>query len=69
MDHPTITHLEKYGLDEAKYLGLDYFKNEIYEGDDVLVYDDEIILIEEVTKGDLIKLLINLGAEEKTAEK
>ena len=69
MDHPTIERLEQYGLDEARYLGLDYFKNEIYEGDDVIIFDDEIILIEEVTKGDLINLLINLGAEEKTAEK
>ncbi|MCM3705341.1 hypothetical protein M3205_06310 [Cytobacillus firmus] len=48
MDHPTVNRIQRTGfpnmLAQPEHSGIDYFGVEILEGDDIVEYDGEIIL-------------------------
>ena len=69
MQHPMITRIEKYGYPEPEpeVYGTDFFGNEVYEGDLILVIDDEFFLKDELSL-DAIKILELFGATEEIAK-
>nr|WP_302847031.1 hypothetical protein [Cytobacillus oceanisediminis] len=48
MNHPMIDQIERSGypnmVEQPEHVGLDYFGDEILFGDDIVEYDGEIIL-------------------------
>jgi len=48
LEHPHITEMNRKGvlnaLNQPECQGLDFFGNELVEGDDVVEYDGEIVL-------------------------
>ncbi|MBU8773216.1 hypothetical protein KM923_27370 [Cytobacillus oceanisediminis] len=47
-DHPMIEQVQRTGfpnmIDQPEHAGIDYFGDEILDGDDIVEYDGEIIL-------------------------
>ncbi|MCM3324270.1 YqaI family protein [Cytobacillus kochii] len=67
MEHPEVTQLRRTGypnlVAQPEHAGIDYFGEEILEGDEIVEYDGEIIL-----KGNLQRYLCEvLGFEFKSA--
>lgn len=66
LEHPDITCTERTGypnlVAQPEHAGIDYFGDEILEGEDVVEFDGEIIL-----KENLEKFLVEIGFEFKTA--
>lgn len=67
MEHPEVTQLRRTGypnlVAQPEHAGIDYFGNEILEGDEIVEYDGEIIL-----EGNLQRYLCEvLGFEFKSA--
>lgn len=67
MEHPEVTQLRRTGypnmIAQPEHAGIDYFGNEILEGDEIVEYDGEIIL-----EGNLQRYLCEvLGFEFKSA--
>ena len=52
--------------EEQRFIGYDVFNNKIYEGDEILVFDDDVYLKDELSS-DAIKILKRLGCEERVA--
>lgn len=69
LEHPVITQINKMGYPygyENDYKGTDSLGNEIYEGDRVLVLNDEYFVEEELFE-ETKEVLEMLGAEYQTA--
>jgi len=70
MDHPLVKQIERYGYpsgyEERKYYGVDALGNEVYKGDEILVYEDEFFLVEALIS-ETIEVLEIVGAERKIA--
>lgn len=70
MDHPVIKEVETWGYPKSNtlhdYVMTDSFNNEIYTGDEYLVYEDEIFLADALTLN-AIEVLELIGAERKRA--
>lgn len=52
MDHPMIRQIELTGYPsgyDRKYIGTDALGNEVYEGDQILVFEDEMFLVDDLT--------------------
>lgn len=69
IEDPVIEKVNRTGYPkkEQEPVGDDFFGNEVFPGDEILVLDDEMFLIEELnvqTK----EILKHLGAVEKIAE-
>jgi hypothetical protein len=62
VENPMVTAKEE----EPKFIGYDVFNNKIYEGDEILVFDDDVYLKDELSS-DAIKILKRLGCEERVA--
>lgn len=67
MEHPEVTQLRRTGypnlVAQSEHAGIDYFGEEILEGDEIVEYDGEIIL-----EGNLQRYLCEvLGFEFKSA--
>ncbi|MEK4921993.1 hypothetical protein MKX78_08760 [Cytobacillus sp. FSL R5-0569] len=67
MEHPEVTQLQRTGYPnlvvQPEHAGIDYFGEEILEGDEIVEYDGEIIL-----EGNLQRYLCEvLGFEFKSA--
>lgn len=52
--------------EEPDLIGYDVFDNAIYTGDEILVFDDDVYLKEELST-DAVQILIKLGCEERVA--
>jgi hypothetical protein len=67
LQHPMVSQINKTGypntVNQPEHWGDDYFGAEILEGDDVVEYDGEVIL-----KDNLEKFLSELGFVFKTAD-
>jgi Hypothetical protein Yqai len=65
-DHPVIERIERTGypnvIKQPEHSGTDYFGDEVLEGDDIVEYDGEVVL-----KENLEKFLSEMGFEFKTA--
>ena len=70
MDHPMVRQIELTGYPggylDRKYIGLDKFGNEVYQGDEILVYEDDISLVDDLSYREE-EILENCGAERKFA--
>lgn len=68
MDHPDIIHAEltgyPRGVREPRELFEDSLGNTIFEGDEVIEFDEEIYLIQELSS-DAIEILERHGAERR----
>lgn len=53
---------------EPKFFGEDALGNEVFEGDEILVIDDEVFFRKEDLSYDAIQILDMFSAEEKVAE-
>lgn len=66
LEHPTITRTLRTGypnvIKQPEHSGTDYFDCEVLEGDDIVEYDGEVVL-----KENLEKFLSEMGFEFKTA--
>ncbi|ASV67608.1 YqaI family protein [Cytobacillus kochii] len=67
MEHPEVTQLRRTGypnlVAQPEHAGIDYFGDEILDGDEIVEYDGEIIL-----EGNLQRYLCEvLGFEFKSA--
>lgn len=66
MQHPDITHINRTGyprgLEEPRCIGIDSFKNDIYEGDEVYRLFEETFVVEELNMQS-VEILEKLGAE------
>ena len=54
------------GYEERKYYGIDALGNDVYKGDEILVYEDEFFLVEALIS-ETIEVLEIVGAERKIA--
>lgn len=54
--------------EEPKFFGEDALGNEVFEGDEILVIDDDVFFRKEDLSYDAIHILDMFGAEEKIAE-
>lgn len=65
LEHPSITQANKTGyanmIAQPEHVGKDYFNNEILVGDDVVEYDGDIVL-----RDNLDDYLVAIGFEFKT---
>ncbi|MED4455938.1 YqaI family protein [Metabacillus fastidiosus] len=65
-DHPVIESMERTGFPnmvaQPEHAGIDYFGTEILAGDDIVEFDGEIIL-----KDNLEEFLTEIGFKFKTA--
>ncbi|MGG3803128.1 YqaI family protein [Metabacillus fastidiosus] len=65
-DHPVIESMERTGfpnmIAQPEHEGIDYFGDEILMGDDIVEFDGEIIL-----KDNLERFLVEIGFLFKTA--
>lgn len=66
---PRITMVMRTGYSQAVHnqTRRDFFGNEVFEGDEILVYDDEVFLIGEISN-DLWEFLKFLGASYEIAK-
>lgn len=71
MDHPIVKEIERHGYPlshkEPKLLFLDALGNNVYEGDEVLEFDDEIYVVEELSS-DAIEILERHGASRRVID-
>lgn len=69
IEHPDITRTIRTGYPEPeqKHYGYDFFGNEVFLGDEILVLDDEFFL-KEMLSTDAIEILRHFGAIEINAE-
>ncbi|WP_181350510.1 hypothetical protein [Thalassobacillus sp. CUG 92003] len=70
MNHPSVDYIERTGYpagfpEQAQY-GFDGLGNEVFAGDEILVFNDEFFLKETLFQ-ESIELLGVLGAEERRA--
>lgn len=69
LEHPDITHINETGYprgyEEPEAIGIDALGNEVYEGDEILVLDDEVFLVQELGM-ESIEILEILGADYET---
>lgn len=69
LEHPDITHINRTGYprgyEELEAIGIDALGNEVYEGDEILVLDDEVFLVQELGM-ESIEILEILGANYET---
>ncbi len=67
MEHPTITQMNRTGypnlVNQPEHAGIDYFGEEIIEGDEIVEYGGETVL-----KENLHKFLTEMGFAFKIAE-
>lgn len=66
LEHPAITRTLRTGypnvIEQPEHSGSDYFGDEVLEGDDIVEYDGEVVL-----KENLERFLSEMGFEFKTA--
>lgn len=63
LEHPSITKVNQLGyLDQEEHAGTDFYGDEILSGDDVVIYDGETILKENLER----YLAEEMGFEFKT---
>ena len=71
MDHPMVRQIERTGYpagyQEREYYGIDALGNEVYKGDEILVYEDEFFLVEPLIS-ETVEALEIVGAERKIAQ-
>lgn len=70
LEHPAITQTERTGYpysDRRKEYGTDPLGNEVYTGDEMLVYEDEFYLVETLSS-DAIEVLETHGASHEIAK-
>ena len=69
IQHPAITRTMRTGYpdSEPEIYGTDFYGNEVYVGDTILVLEDEFFLKDELTS-DVIELLEHFGALEIEAK-
>lgn len=67
-EHPHIIEYNRKGYlgKEPEAIGTDFFGNEIFEGEEIFILDDERFLAENIS-GDLKEYLIYIGAKRKEA--
>jgi len=71
-DHPAIERTERTGypnvVEQPECCGIDFFGDEVLEGDDVVVFEGEMVLRDNLEdSGKLEKFLSEMGFEFKTA--
>lgn len=71
-DHPVIERMERTGYANAiaqpEHCGTDFFDSEILEGDTVVEYEGETVLLDNLMdRENLQEFLAHLGFEFKTA--
>lgn len=52
------------GYEERRYYGIDALGNDVYEGDEIFVYEDDIYLIDDLSYREE-EILENCGAERR----
>ncbi|EDP24823.1 MULTISPECIES: hypothetical protein [Bacillati] len=69
IEHPDITRTIRMGYPEReqKHCGFDFFGNECFEGEEILVLDDEFFVKQELSN-DAISILRYFGASSKIAK-
>lgn len=70
MQHPTIDRIERTGFpfsDRREERGVDALGNDVYTGDEILIYEDEFWLVEELSL-DCKETLEIIGAEYQIAK-
>lgn len=67
MDHPLVTQIERTGypnmIDQPEHTGIDFFGDEILDGDEFVEYDGELVLVDNLNR----YLSEEMGFEFKTA--
>ncbi|MEX3715414.1 hypothetical protein ABFV99_23870 [Cytobacillus horneckiae] len=67
MDHPLVTQIERTGypnmIDQPEHAGIDFFGDEILDGDEIVEYDGELVLVDNLNR----YLSEEMGFEFKTA--
>lgn len=67
LEHPMVTEIEKTGypnaLAQPECCGIDYFGNELLSGDEIVEFDGEIVL-----RDNLMEFLSEMGFTFKTIE-
>ncbi|MED2940686.1 YqaI family protein [Cytobacillus horneckiae] len=67
MDHPLVTQIERTGypnmIDQPAHAGIDFFGDEILDGDEFVEYDGELVLVDNLNR----YLAEEMGFEFKTA--
>lgn len=70
MDHPVVERIiatgYPYSLKREEY-GIDALGNETFTGEEILIYQDEFFLVEELSP-DAVEVLEMFGADYKTAK-
>jgi len=69
LEHPDITRVRKNGYPsvEPAFRGIDGLGNPIYENDEILEFDDQIYLVDEISS-DAIEILERHGANYRIAD-
>lgn len=69
IEHPDITRTIRTGYPEPeqKHYGYDFFGNEVFEGEEILVLDNEFFLKQELSQ-DAISILRYIGVPSKIAK-
>ncbi|NRG47357.1 hypothetical protein HRF87_21765 [Bacillus sp. CRN 9] len=67
MDHPLVAQIERTGypnmIDQPEHAGIDFFGDEILNGDEFVEYDGELVLVDNLNR----YLSEEMGFEFKTA--
>lgn len=67
MEHPLVTQIERTGypnmIEQPEHIGIDFFGDEILDGDEFVEYEDELILIDNLNR----YLVEEMGFQFKTA--
>lgn len=54
MEHPLVTQIERTGypnmIEQPEHAGIDFFGDEIIDGDEFVEYEDELILIDNLNR-------------------
>lgn len=70
LEHPTITRIRRTGYPYSarrEAIGTDFFGNEVYAGEEILVFGDEFFLVEELST-DAREILEAFGGDYRIAE-
>jgi len=70
LQHPSITRIERNGYPysgKREDVGTDALGNEVFSGEEVLFYEDEFFLVEELST-DAIEILEMFGADYRIAK-
>jgi len=66
VDHPEVLHIMRTGYpswnQEPRIVGTDSLGNDIYEGDELYVLDDEVFIKEELSY-DAVEILEKIGVD------